>query len=353
MRKIVIALVVVLTTYTSISIFLAYYVFKHPHQLFGLTQICEPDNKLGWSIKPLSKYSYELPINHKLIEYQSSSLHCRVNTNRTDKIVTNGAYLFLGCSCTYGLNCNADETYPEIVSKQFNKTCVNASVPGTGFAVMLEQARNMIPKVKPEYVFIQNSNWLMDRSSYPFTETFPWVLSVPYFSKSNAVTGLTYPLFNNDIFFLSNLGIHKNSKIGVVDFITFFFKALRVFIYKHVNLLFAKIKVKLYNNYQPQENYNESYKYFYTELKTLCKLNNAKIVVIDYSNLEGEYQYKNGLPVVNADSLLMIRLNGQDYSETYHFIDPKTKQMFDNHPNPIAHKTIAEGIIAFLNNPSY
>ncbi len=196
MKKVLIVLILIAIIYTTASVVLAYYIFKNPQHLFGLTEICEPDNKLGWSLKKQHYYSYILPTNNKLIEYQSNSIGCRVDTKYTDNKNTGGVYLFLGCSCTYGLNCNAFETYPEVVSKHFNKKCVNASIPGTGFAVMLERARELIPKMKPEYLFVQNSNWLMDRSSVAWAETFPWVLSVPYFVVRNQHTGHAYPLFN-------------------------------------------------------------------------------------------------------------------------------------------------------------
>ncbi len=110
-------------------------------------------------------------------------------------------------------------------------------------------------------------------------------------------------------------------------------------------MLCAKSKILLDSDYNPQKNHKASYNYFYSELVKLCNSTNTKVVIINYSNYESEPEYTPDLPIVNADSILMLELNGRNYPDTYHFSDPKTNKIFDNHPNPFAHKIIAKGII--------
>ena len=72
--------------------------------------------------------------------------------------------LALGCSHTFGAACLAEETYANNLSRVFGFRCVNAGIPSYGLSQVLILARRLIPRYKPDYVIVQYSPWLVERS---------------------------------------------------------------------------------------------------------------------------------------------------------------------------------------------
>jgi hypothetical protein len=79
--------------------------------------------KLGW---------YSDDGNHKKIKYKFNEQGFRAkNFDQIDR----KCILFAGCSQTFGIGVNLEQTFSSIVSEYFNKECVNLGIPGKGIDV--------------------------------------------------------------------------------------------------------------------------------------------------------------------------------------------------------------------------
>jgi hypothetical protein len=72
--------------------------------------------------------------------------------------------LALGCSFTYGAATNAENTYPYLVGQRLAGTTRNAGVSSYGLSQMMILAKRLVPAYKPDYLLVQYSPWLVDRS---------------------------------------------------------------------------------------------------------------------------------------------------------------------------------------------
>ena len=61
--------------------------------------------------------------------------------------------VFLGCSITFGVGVDYEDTWPYIVSKELGVECINLGQPGVGQNASVRVAREWIDIIKPKYVF--------------------------------------------------------------------------------------------------------------------------------------------------------------------------------------------------------
>ena len=61
--------------------------------------------------------------------------------------------VFLGCSLTFGVGVNYEDSWPYLVSKALGVECINMGQPGTGQNAAVRVAREWIDVIKPKYVF--------------------------------------------------------------------------------------------------------------------------------------------------------------------------------------------------------
>src|SRR5690606_37609731 len=88
--------------------------------------------------------------------------------------------LFLGDSFTYGLFVPSEETIPQQTAKLLGGQAINAGVPGYSLAQVLIYAEKLIPKYKPDYVIVQYTPWMVERSTSGFATFSQGLLAAPY-----------------------------------------------------------------------------------------------------------------------------------------------------------------------------
>ncbi len=333
--------------YLVLSITTVYFVFKKPQLLFGLTQICQSDKQLGWALKPACHFEYNLPCAPSAKVQVCTNL-ANFRTKHTAQTIAadTAGFLFLGCSFTFGMNCNADSTYAQMVADYFGKPCLNAAIPGAGFAALLQQARIQIPKHKPEVVFFQNSDWMMERSTTIYAPTIPWYLAVPYFNTQGKTTQVISPLYENNVFFLNQLNVYKTTGFSPINYLRFFYKATPLFLTENYHRFIIFFFKKNKPAFAPTLHTATAYYYLFNELQQLCAQHHAQLIIVGLGQqLMPAFTHTNEPLYVDAEAHLKEQLLGANYERAYNFWEPGANKPFDDHPNPTAQHLIADAII--------
>ena len=105
-------------------------------------------------------------------------------------------YLFLGCSFSFGAYADSDSTFSHLLSQEFDADYINAGVSAYGLAQMNILAEELIPKYKPDYVFVQYTPWLYDRAVSMYAPTYRnTIRPFPYVSRIDGAIQIIPPLF--------------------------------------------------------------------------------------------------------------------------------------------------------------
>lgn len=270
--------------------------------------------------------------------------------------------IFLGCSVSYGDACWAEDAFPHLVGQGLKGDYINAAGSGYGVAQMIIKARELVPKYKPDYLVVQYTEWLPDRSTKIYQDFFGGQFPVPYISKN----GLEKPVFSPRGL---NIPFQKYNKtpISSLDFAKFWLEVSPDFVYQDLNaiLVFFKQLVGLTpRGYTDHRKFVEDYAY--GELYRICKENNTKMIVWTTGTgfhlepkLPADTIYKLKLPIAYADSALYKKGNAwskESYARLYaHWYKPEGQRdsvIVDGHPNPLCHRIIADEILKTIRSTS-
>jgi hypothetical protein len=276
-----------------------------------------------------------------------------VKVDESDKI----NLLFLGDSFTFGAGCYAEETFPFLTAKDSHLSYINAGISSYGLAHMVILAEKLIPKYKPDYVIIQYSPWLVSRATSMFAPIYYFHLPFPYFAEKNNRYVLEAPIYTIN-FKAMNAQQIKSSYQG--KFIKFLFEKALLF-YLHEVWHSLRTEFLLITGQQPRAatNLREVEKYAYNRIKTVAERNGATVIILNLGDIEysknshGLFSGSN-IYFAEADSYLNDFLKtspSKDYCmEFCYWIDNgKELILVDSHPNPKAHRIIADSIIAEIN----
>lgn len=262
--------------------------------------------------------------------------------------------MFLGCSVSYGDACWAEDAMSHWVGKGLQGDYINAAGSGYGVSQMILKAREFVPKYKPNYLVVQYTEWLPDRSTNTYQTFFGGRFPIPYISNK----GLEMPVFSPRGLNTPFLEFHK-TPVSTWDFLKFAARIAPNFVYQDINSLWVFFKQSLGFTPKPSTNRKQVEDYAYGELYRICKENNTKMIVWTTGTgfylppkLPADTLYALKVPIAYADSALYKKGNAwtkEKYAQLYaHWYKPKGQKdsvVVDGHPNPLCHRIIAEEIL--------
>ena len=254
-----------------------------------------------------------------------------------------------GCSFTFGDAVPAEQTYTSVSGEILGGRAVNAGVSGHGLASMVIHARARVPEVRPRYLVVQFSPWLVRRALTEFAPARGWLAPVPYYVDGADAVEIAPPPFLARADRL-DVDYFRSSPAGLLDFIRFSWQvSLPLYLHDDFNLLALRSKQWLGVVPKPASDPYRVIRSAYQEMADIARQNDARLVVLMMSNAEG-FNVEQGLfpadaLLVNAERALEQQLDDKTlsaYQWRYWQVRGNPPQIIDEHPNALAHRIIAE-----------
>jgi hypothetical protein len=201
------------------------------------------------------------------------------------------------------------------------------------------------------------SPWLIFRGTSMYRPTRYGKVPVPYFAKVNGEYMVAPPVYRTNIFDVP-IRDYMDTKESLADMISFYARVgLPFFVYSDIQdgytalrKLSGKLPIPVTSS-----DMGGLERYVYGEIGALCSDNNAVLIVLslffneDISPAPTDRWNPNFL-FVYADEALMREAAKTDksYDEFFKHVGGVPSVIVDSHPNPRAHRIIAEEIYAEL-----
>ncbi|MBF0493753.1 MAG: hypothetical protein HQL28_01315 [Candidatus Omnitrophica bacterium] len=333
-----------------------YEFIKQPYQGWE-GRVHEADAKLGFKARPNAE-GLDIVGNGKKIPIRYDENGFRVPAGYDPQAVKGRPLsLFLGCSFTYGTACPAEETYPYIVNGYLKGSYINAATSSYGYAQMVLLARELIPKYKPNYVFLQISPWLLERAVSMFRPSVYGNMPVPYFADVKGRQKIISPIYKTNMFDLP-FEKYKKSARSTKDFLLYLKDVgMPYFFNTDYNVLMTRIKLLSGFIPRPERDMYGVQMEVYTEVYDLCRQNSAYLVLVGIGakNYDRSFNPKleqaGSLIVANADKALWDKLEPktqEEYAKNYYHWGDNPPRVVDKHPTVKAHKIIADAVYAAM-----
>lgn len=273
----------------------------------------------------------------------------RVSTPDEMGIEHKPVVLFLGCSFTFGDGCAAEETFPFLVQSALNGTAYNAGVCGYGLGQIWERSKKLIPEVKPDFVVVQYSPWLIDRSCQFFAPTYHGLIPVNTFVDRPTGLELEPPSFRTIVFRLSFADYRRQNQRGFLSFLAHV--AVPLFVHDdYYRLLTFRHRHQTAPLVQ-RASRSAIIALVYGDIARRARSAGAVPVLLKLGGdvpAEDEAALKalRGYLVVDGEGALRSALKGENYSAVYN--NWLWGKLIDKHPNPAAHRIIADALIKAL-----
>lgn len=317
----------------------------------------ERDSVLGYRMRKNSEsffmYDFKNPIP---VKSDNNGFRIPFNAETSKLSEQNIDLLFLGCSFTFGSGCYAEETFAYKTAVANKLSYGNGGVRGYGLAQIVLLAEYLIPKIKPRYVILQRSPWLVERSLFEFAPSRGGILlPVPYFCKKGKEIYIEKPLFYNT----PEPDFYADRKKYKGRFFTYYFsRGIPYFLNAQLKLILARIEAFLNGKPRPSSDRWAAEHYAYNRIKVIADKFNCKVIILQLNNGPISYGQNDklkveGLTYVNADSILIKSLKSNSsllYRQKFgHWKNNGSGPVFfDGHPNNYAHSLIAESILKKL-----
>ena len=268
--------------------------------------------------------------------------------------------LFLGGSFTYGAYVPAEGTFPYLVGQELGGSSMNAGVPSHGLSHILLLARQLIPQHRPDYVVVQYSDWLVDRSLDVYAPSYIGLVPSPFFYESDSEQLLIHsPVFMTKVIDLLARD-YRETQQGVGDYLSFMrYVGLPLLIHDGINHWNYKIKNLLGLIPPATEERQKILSQTFRELAEISQENQAILLILLLDNnavpWEEELNYEDILALqridsavlVDAQSVLIRPVEGDNelYNQTYCHLQGDPPVVIDCHPNALAHEIIAAEIV--------
>jgi hypothetical protein len=261
--------------------------------------------------------------------------------------------LALGCSCTYGYATRAEDAYPYLAGRSLNGTSKNAGVSGYGLSQMFLLAKKLLPALKPDYLLIQYSPWLVDRAQTPFQELHIGRIPMPYFYEKDSHFAIHPPVYSAKVFdFPFDRYVNAQGKWS--DGWSFYWKvSVPLSIYDGWNMARYAISRGMGTIPKPTDAREGLIAYAYKEINGIARENGAQTVIVvlgdDATPVKfNEQWFPSDALLVNAHDSLLKRLpllNAENYLKEYAHWRGCPPVVVDIHPNESAHRVITDAIV--------
>ncbi|MDZ4775104.1 MAG: hypothetical protein SGI72_18455 [Planctomycetota bacterium] len=282
----------------------------------------------------------------------------RVPVDQSDDApIVRPTVLALGCSVTYGSCVLAEETFAWKVAQGLGAACLNAGLCSGGAAHELILARRLIPQYEPDYVLVQYSPWLIERSSTPYAPSFTGAIPVPFFVAAASGAELHEPLFETLVFDVPTREYRSTART-FGDFLSFTLRVgVPLLAHDDTCIAWADLKQKLGRS-SPIAAPDRIDEFVYGEIAALCREHGARLVVVALE--EGSVPWTAplaitslGVPIAYGTNRLRAELpevNRTTYNRAFLHTAGDPPVLVDRHPNAHAHALIADEILTVMRN---
>lgn len=314
-------------------------------------------NGSGVSVYPLKNRQISVPIR---LDNEGFRIPVKPKNVDSDTLM-----MFFGCSFTWGDYSLAEENYPSQAIDLLKYKSINCGTDAYGLAQMLILAERKIPQHQPKIVSIQYSPWLADRARFIFFPTAYGVMPFPFVTKDAESKFYIHQPFFQSSLYNADYKYYKTSPKSFLDKFSFFFKVgIPVVILDSWKQRIAQWKMTLGILPMAEPNNQKIEKYVYERMYEICKQNGAKLVVLnlggfgysDEQRMSNHYDRKHfqetmssemvrNVKFIDADSVLRAEIKPKEnYSKYVQWgkVSETDSILYDNHPNPMAHKIIAK-----------
>lgn len=356
----IIFLIILYLGYCTYRSLILYKHIKNPSR--GLSgQVYRADPKLGFAPVPGSQGAHVLrPKPDIAICYDTDGFRVPQGYGIPDaQKRPRPLVLALGCSYTYGDACKAEDAFVWRVGQLLHGSSINAGGCGYALSHMVLLARALIPRYKPDYVLIQYSPWLIQRSRSYFAPSFYGKVTNPFFTVTASGMAIQPPVFMPIVFDLP-FDRYKQTPKTVADTVSFLVTVgLPLHAYEDFMMLAYHIRKRIGRIALPARDTSAIIKNAYAEILQIAHDAGAQPLVVVLGDgiapvpVPDEIKAMD-IPVVDVYAELMSRLpepTTEYYGRAYvHWNDSNPPEVIDAHPNPFAHTIIADIIVAAIHN---
>ena len=317
-------------------------------------------NGSGISVYPLENRQISVPIK---LNNEGFRIPEKVQNVDSDTLM-----MFLGCSFTWGDYSLAEENYSSQAINSLKYKSLNCGTDAYGLAQILILAERKIPQHRPKIVSVQYSPWLADRARFMFFPSAHGVMPFPFVTKDKDSKFYIHEPFFRSSLYNPDYKYYKTSPMSFKDKFSFFFKVgFPVTILDSWKQRIAQWKMSLGILPIAESDNQKIEKYVYERIYEICKQNGARMVVLniggfgysDEQRMSNHYDRQHfqetmnsemvkNVTFIDADSVLRTGIKPQEnYSKYVQWGKVSTTDsiIYDNHPNPMAHKIIAKTLV--------
>ncbi len=357
-KRLFFALLIVLFCVSVVRTVLSYSAIKRQPGLFK-GSILRADPALGFAPVPGASGALVLPFGvERAIVFDDRGF--RVPQHPAPTRADSPLVLALGCSLTFGYGCRAEESYPYLVGQGLGVASINAGVGAFGLSQMLLRARELIPAYRPQILLLQYSPWLVRRAQEPYAPSNYGLMPVPYFYTDSAGQLQIQPPVFDPLVTRLPVGSYLGSESGLLDFLGF---ALTVELprqlYEDVQQLAYGCRSWFGSLPRPEQDGEKVVREVYREIAQLCLDHQVQLFIVPLSwgakplTVPASIQ-ELGVPIVHPREAFLRWLEGNTrdaaplgmrYDRSFKIWSEAPRRYVDGHPNPRAHRLIAECLI--------
>lgn len=320
-------------------------------------------NGMGVSVFPLENHQISVPIK---LNNEGFRIPAKTQNADSDTLM-----MFLGCSFTWGDYSLAEENYSSQAIDLLKYRSLNCGTDAYGLAQMLMLAERKIPKHRPKIVSVQYSPWLADRARFMFFPSAHGVMPFPFVTKDKDSKFYIHEPFFRSSLYNPSYKYYKTSPASFLDKFSFFLKVgFPVVFLDGLKQRMAQWKMTFGILPTAESDNQQIEKYVYESIYAICKRYGARMVVLNiggfgYSNeqrLSNHHDRKHfnetmnlelvkNVTFIDADSVLRAGIKPKEnYSKYVQWgkVSKTDSILYDNHPNPMAHKIIAKTFVEAL-----
>jgi hypothetical protein len=340
-------------TYLATTLYrtLPLYRYVKNHERGWAGKVHQADDELGFAPVPNARGAHTFPIGPDVpMRYDGDGFRVPLTASDNDR-ARHPVVLALGCSNTYGDAILAEEAYPFVVGARLGGTARNAGVCSYGLAQMLILARRYLPTMRPDYVIVQYSSWLASRAASPFAPTYFGRLPVPFFLDTPEMA-LHSPVFRTKAFDLP-VDTYQRPQRGVQEAGSFWWRVgLPLFWHDDTRMTFYTLK-RLLGAIPATAGTDAIERFVYAEIGAVARRTGSRLIVVLLGfNTEPVRVSRDVFPkdavVVDATEALVGNLSvgtDDEYLAQYAIWRGSPAVVVDRHPNPKAHRIIAEAVL--------